>query len=839
MAIYFGKFSDKFPTQIENGFYETDRHEMFGGLQVGDLVYAIGGGKIQLWKAKKWLNNGSSKKMEFEIISKDLGINTNEFIAFDRFVLSKALIIYTMRQGKKAFFEIMTTPAFKDSDLLDLNSYRKKENYRTLRCFSSEEQLDTSNFPRHIDVAIYKKDNNWQILNPGFAEIDVFKDFKDNTTFIGKGRKFKDSTLRKINESNFPCSFEPNVLSIRSFYDAFCVNYNAKEIELETEEISINEIEPKIMKTPLNQILYGPPGTGKTYSTTIHALSIIEEKSVEVLEKEPMEELLKRYKEYKEKKIIDFVTFHQSYGYEEFIEGIKPALTKNEEMKEEELESTIIYKIEDGIFKDMCSNADSYVDFTSEKKDGFSIDLELLKDKNFHKISLGNTLGNSGDIIYNYCKENECIAIGWGGEDVDYSGVKDRKEIKERFESAGYNSKEVFNINAIERLALWIKKGDIIFVSHGTKILKAVGIVDGDYEYRPNSSLPFQGYNHFRKVKWLIVDAHIPVHEVYYANFSHQSIYTMWSNQIKKEFFASNSNVIKVKNHVLIIDEINRGNVSAIFGELITLIEEDKRKGKPNELSVTLPYSKEKFSVPSNLYLIGTMNTADRSVEALDTALRRRFSFTEMLPQPELLSPSAMLTRLMWRYKNEEWEDAEYLDKENNLRSFLGQTDEVQWKERIDIWDTKMKGKDSADLDHFKHFDFNGYDLERLLKTINERIEVLVDRDHTIGHAFFMNVNSIEDLRSTFAKNIIPLLQEYFYGNYEKMEMVIGPWFFEQELEKKNINEFFAVTNQNFELPERQLKLKNVAKMPITKFTDAVMRLLDKSYQSQNSDEKN
>ena len=106
MAIHFGKFSDKFPAQIENGFYETDRHEMFGSLQVGDLVYAIGGGKIQLWKAKNWLVNGNFKKMEFEIIFNNLGINTNQFIAFNRFILSKTLIIYTMRQGQKAFYKI-------------------------------------------------------------------------------------------------------------------------------------------------------------------------------------------------------------------------------------------------------------------------------------------------------------------------------------------------------------------------------------------------------------------------------------------------------------------------------------------------------------------------------------------------------------------------------------------------------------------------------------------------------------------------------------------------------------------------------------------------------------
>jgi predicted Mrr-cat superfamily restriction endonuclease len=166
--------------------------------------------------------------------------------------------------------------------------------------------------------------------------------------------------------------------------------------------------------------------------------------------------------------------------------------------------------------------------------------------------------------------------------------------------------------------------------------------------------------------------------------------------------------------YAIFIDEINRGNVSAIFGELITLIETDKRKGATNELVTTLPYSKKPFSVPNNIDIIGTMNTADRSVEALDIALRRRFSFVEMLP------------------------DA-----------------------------SKLNGKE-----------IQGINLELLLNTMNERIEVLVDRDHTIGHAFFMNTENVHDLRTAFGNKIIPLLQEYFYGNYQKMEMVIGSEFF-------------------------------------------------------------
>jgi MoxR-like ATPase len=178
-----------------------------------------------------------------------------------------------------------------------------------------------------------------------------------------------------------------------------------------------------------------------------------------------------------------------------------------------------------------------------------------------------------------------------------------------------------------------------------------------------------------------------------------------------------------IQNFVLIIDEINRGNVSQIFGELITLIEDDKRLGKDEALEVTLPYSKEKFGVPSNLYIIGTMNTADRSVEALDAALRRRFSFKEMPPKPELIATEGKL------------------EAENG---FLG-----------------------------------NIELPVVLKTINTRIEQLLDKDHQIGHSYFMSVSSVEDLKLAFQNKIIPLLQEYFFGDYGKVGLVLGQGFVE------------------------------------------------------------
>ena len=188
---------------------------------------------------------------------------------------------------------------------------------------------------------------------------------------------------------------------------------------------------------------------------------------------------------------------------------------------------------------------------------------------------------------------------------------------------------------------------------------------------------------------------------------------------------------------MLIVDEINRGNVSSVFGELITLIEKDKRAGADEELSVTLPYSKETFSVPQNVYIIGTMNTADRSIEALDTALRRRFSFREMPPKPELIKTVG------------------------SLKSTNGKLGDI--------------------------------DVVKILETINNRIEKLIDKDHKIGHSYFLNISNKQDLKDTFRDKVIPLLEEYFFGDFGKISLVLGSSFISKESKADGVS--FATSN--------------------------------------------
>jgi 5-methylcytosine-specific restriction protein B len=253
-------------------------------------------------------------------------------------------------------------------------------------------------------------------------------------------------------------------------------------------------------------------------------------------------------------------------------------------------------------------------------------------------------------------------------------------------------------------------------------------------------------------------------------------------NLLEREYGYSPNQLETAKDYVLIIDEINRGNVSQIFGELITLIEDDKRLGRSEGISITLPYSKQKFGVPSNVYIIGTMNTADRSVEALDAALRRRFSFIEMPPKPGLIKTEGKL------------------------------------KDKAGILDVG---------------DLGSIDLANLLEVINKRIEKLLDSDHQIGHSFFLPVSSISSLKEVFQNKIIPLLKEYFYGDFGKLGLVLGKGFFEPtETSSSSIFADFGDFDSN-DFSERVIyKLKNISSdelsgMNDNDFFEAISKLLN------------
>ena len=379
--------------------------------------------------------------------------------------------------------------------------------------------------------------------------------------------------------------------------------------ELNNDLITSDDFENTLMnkKYPLNQILYGAPGTGKTYNTKRIAVEIITGKSIT-----NRSEINKEFEILKEKGHIKFTTFHQSLSYEDFIEGIKPDINDK---------GDIIYSVKDGIFKSLCNTAKTINLNTTESEFDFNT-------CSYYKMSLGGL--QNLDKHY-WCLENDLIFLGWGG-DRDFTKIsrtKDwitfRDKFKEEFPDLVDDSR--FVIQAVYQFQN-MKIGDIVLVSKGNKVIDAVGIIQSEYFYDDK-----QGIDHyqFRKVKWLGKNLNLDPSIFVRKSISQQTIYQFYNVDIKNEVFQEMFNTPKEKrynNYVLIIDEINRGNVSAIFGELITLIEDDKRDGKENseKIELTLPYSQNEFSVPDNLYIIGTMNTADRSVEALDSALRRRFS---------------------------------------------------------------------------------------------------------------------------------------------------------------------------------------------------------------------
>ncbi len=378
------------------------------------------------------------------------------------------------------------------------------------------------------------------------------------------------------------------------------------------------------MRRQLNNILYGPPGTGKTFNAVNHAVAIIERKEISQIKDEKREDVKNRFDELVKSGVIAFTTFHQSYGYEDFVEGLKVESEDNQ----------LVYDVKPGVFKALCEKA--------------------LESGNGSLTQLNNAIEALKESLQEEQVELETSAQG-----------------------------KKFSLTYKGRSAFYAKP------------------IAGEYE-NPVS---------IEAIKKLYINPDIKSG----SEGVHFKIYTLPVIKYLKDTYGLKDYQKKEVNnspHVLIIDEINRGNISKIFGELITLIEADKREGSKEALSVILPYSKKKFTVPNNIHIIGTMNTADASIAKLDVALRRRFDFIEMPPKPSLLQDITVA----------------------------------------------------------------GIDLKKMLESINQRIELLYDREHTIGHSFFMGLSdnpTIGGLAEVFEKNIIPLLQEYFFDDWERIHWVL------------------------------------------------------------------
>lgn len=462
------------------------------------------------------------------------------------------------------------------------------------------------------------------------------------------------------------------------------------------EQNSPQPAEAKESKMPTNLILYGPPGTGKTHATAAEAVRLCDG-AVPGTEAE----IRSRYAELVAAGQVRFVTFHQSYAYEDFVEGLRP--TTGDAEGGEQVGGGFHLEPVPGIFREISSVAEQAL-----KSAGSGEPFDIAGRQVF-KMSLGRA--GSEDHIFDAAIEGDYIVLGWGGE-VDWTPYESYEAIHAKWNEIhpGTNGNDG-NIAMVNRFRADMRPGDLVVVSYGNQKFRAIGEIVGPYEYAPTE---VRDYNHRRAVRWLFVpDEPLPL-TFYDRPFTMRSCYLLRDRHINWEALAlllpgqNGGAPAAPRQFVLIIDEINRANISKVFGELITLIEPDKRIGADFELKVVLPYSKQPFGVPSNLNLIGTMNTADRSIALLDTALRRRFEFKELMPDAEKL-------------------------------------------ESID-----------------------GIDLGVLLERMNSRIEYLFDREHQIGHAFFMKVKNRGDLDTVMRRKVIPLLAEYFHEDWTKIAVVLG-----------------------------------------------------------------
>jgi 5-methylcytosine-specific restriction protein B len=418
----------------------------------------------------------------------------------------------------------------------------------------------------------------------------------------------------------------------------------------------------------LNRILYGPPGTGKTYRTVSEALRIIEDTA------EPDGDYAaqkKRFDALRREGRIAFVTFHQSFSYEDFIEGIRA----------DTIEGQLSYSVRDGVFKKMAISA-MYrppVPLERQAEPDFDDVFEAFLKKVGNELPYQLQSASGGELLVQSINDADTLRVTHAGRTAVYGVTRNRlKALYEAYPTQAALAQKS-TVNAITE------------VIGGANSTVYWGALKRLLQFRDDSR---------QKLTPAPEEKLSPVELTEYE-------------QIKRRVLGDDTLAPNGKRYVLIIDEINRGNMSRVFGELITLIEPAKRAGRFETAEVQLPYSGDRFSVPSNLYLIGTMNTADRSLAVVDTALRRRFDFIEMIPDPDALKQ-----------------------------------DVVQ-----------------------------GVKIKLMLRAINMRIEHLYDREHTIGHSFFMGLtarSTLSDLALIFKNNVLPLLEEYFFEDWEKIDKILG-----------------------------------------------------------------
>ncbi len=754
MNIFFGKISQKFDTvQLIEGYYSAQRgSSWFGDLEIGDYVYMIGGDKVQFWKAREWGEKNGRESLFFDILSSDLGINVSQLIALKFLKITKGLAVMTSRSARnKAFFRLEMIKDIPVSDLSSSQFYKNAELFRTIKIIKREDVIDNSE-----DIQLIYENNKLELVDNNFIDDSIKKEFIDNLDKKGKGARMKDNVLEFFSNAvtDLPTTITNRQLGLRSFYDTFFCEYKVNdkyyivgafwgdsEPKDQTERFLKESIWKNGFETELVDIVNKVPEgchiaiksayvrERKTSVMMIKARGIVQKNlndghTLEIEWEEdfmPFEVPIGSYikdtiKEVTNKAHIQSIWYENGQTIPESSDGKEDDTPNDLNIPKNQIlygppgtgktfssitkALSIIENIDESTLKE---------ELRSVLKERFD---KLLKKERIHFSTFHQSMSYE-DFIEGIKPITKGTDVIYEIEDGIFKKIADEARINwlqsknpnNNFEVLFEQLKKEWQENENSELRIPMK----------SSYFDIIDIREKNIDFRKSSG----GTGHDLVISTL--------KDIYLGNRVMESGLAVYYYPLveKLKTYKTGASTVKLENYVLIIDEINRGNVSQIFGELITLIEEDKRLGKEESLEVTLPYSKEKFGVPPNLYIVGTMNTADRSVEALDTALRRRFSFEEMPPKTKVV---------------------------------------------------EEKG-------------FSDYARVEIMKKINNRIEVLLDSNHTLGHAYFIKDN----FKSSFENEIIPLLQEYFYNDYGKIGLVLGKGFVrEKAITAKNDTSIFA-----------------------------------------------
>jgi len=709
----------------------------------------ISGNNVHLWVAKEFSEIGGQVRMDFDEVMPNVALTALKIAAFKYFKLDSSLIVLTVRQSPKAFYEVQTIGGLTKEILENKTTYEKPENFRRISIYPSISSVD----PKSPDIQLYFQDNNLKIEHSHFWDEELFAHFVDNLNKEGKGRQQKDKALKKIAQGKTKAiTYSYLELPIMRMYDALFNPYGHKEapsLDDETEEeLVIIDDEDTLELSSFNQIYYGPPGTGKTYRV-LNSFCIEEETTFSKDQKRIKLDMDVNFwhlapgrhgwlwNDLKKGNVLGYEWSGKDWGD---LNDLTPKDVEDEDGGSFQL-ITYLREVEEGDY--ICVISGRKFLGIAEVTEGYDYKNATKNPFKFQTVPVRWLRQFDEPVYLNSSQTKTFVRLN--------NGKRWNRLLTILRENGFYFNDDEISENKI------IKPKNYIFItfhqsfSYEDFLQGIKPVLPESEEETASNTLQYEivpGVFYQACDKAAQLAGYRDLQDCLSDNKKNRQ------KRFKKE---------GVLEYYLIIDEFNRGNVAAIFGEIITLIEDDKRLGADSEIVLELPYSKTPFGVPLNLRLIGTMNTADRSIEALDIAFRRRFSFDEILPNPEKLSE--------------------------------------------DFHGTKIN-------------------LRKMLTAINERVEKLRSIDLTIGHAFFMHMNNIDDLKKAFARKLIPQLQEYFYGDIGKVGLILGEPFLEVTINKSTLMKVKNMDTSEFE--DRTIyHLKPIDDMNDVEFSSAVKAIYE------------